>query len=1179
MAEGAVFHLLSNFAPYLQEEVNLLTGVREEIEDIRDEFERMTNFLRVADAVEETSLELKVWVKQVREAAYDTADALDMYMLRLGHQHGAGFSGFLRKVSCFIKTLKARHHIASEVKRIKSRFADISEGHRRYSNIYDTIEQGSSSTHSGIAWYDCRSDALLLQEADLVGIDKPKSQLIKWLVDEDPLLKVISVAGMGGLGKTTLAKKVYDDETVKRRFQTHVWITVSETFKANELLRDMIRQLCEEVRQPLPPGMDNMDTTRLKVTIKDFLQQKRYVIVLDDVWSNPAWQFFKIIFPECSCGSRIVLTTRNVDLASFASKEYHGFVHTLQPLPRKQSWELFCKKAFHGNPCPSYLVDLSRDILKRCQGLPLAIVAIGGLLSTKENNLDEWERIYRGLGAELESNDKLMSVNKILSLSYFDLPYYLKLCFLYLSIFPEDFFIDHWRLIRLWVAEGFVKVKEGKTKEEVAEDYINELRSRSLVQVEEMAPEGRVKTYRIHDLWREIVISKSREQNIVSIASAEKVRRLSIQNNMDDIQINCSTRLRSLLVFSKEDPLSMLSKVVSLGKGARLLTVLDLGGTQLQTFPNEILKLIHLTYLSLRGTKVKKIPKSIGDLKNLETLDLKRTDVKELPNEILKLQYLRHLLLYRFESHPSYWGILYRTGFKAPAGVGSLSSLQKLFAIEAKHGSDSSIMLRELGKLTQLRRLDILRLAKEDGKVLCSSLEKLNSLHSLGVHALEDDEIIDLDSLSSVPQRLQTLNLKGVLQHLPHWIPSLHNLKKLRLGHSKLRDVDPLQPLQDLPNLASISLWNTYEGDGLCFKAGRFQRLKRLSLRSLEGLRWVRVEATSMPLLEELNLRDCKLMMKLPSGVENLTKLKRLLFGNMPEVQGIAQTLETESGGILVTVERISKGFAILVYRGKNYKQPASLRPRTLLSKREELKRSIDGQRHKSLKLHALKLTRNVDELKLQLAREISGFDSSSFSSNDGTDTSTACPETNQQDMLRDSPLLFLDKVDEFNITEPEPLSELERVESRLFMGSNGLGVDAQSATCPDDPGLQGLCYLPAVNAESHGDEKAITPVESTKNGTNNSVHSPVENIPCGVPVRAEATGAVLVSQEINKVILYRGWGVEVEPGQTIERNDIKDTMKTSVGRKGEFWPVISPELLDAIRLECGLHRTPEDVK
>ncbi|KAI8570194.1 hypothetical protein RHMOL_Rhmol01G0014700 [Rhododendron molle] len=888
MAEAAVFHLLSNLAPYLNEEVNLLTGVRDEIEYIRDEFERMTNFLRVADAVEERNQELEVWVKQIREAAYDTADALDTYMLRLGHHHGAGFCGFLRRVSCFIKTLKARHQIASKVKRIKARFVDIFAGYDRYSNIHGTIEQGSSSTHPGIEWYDCRPDAVLLQEADLVGIDKPKSQLIQWLVDEDPQLKVLSVVGMGGLGKTTLTRKVYDDASVKGHFQTHVWITVSETFKVEELLKDIIRQLFEEARQQLPQGMDNVDTTSLKRIINDFLQQKRYLFVLDDVWHIPEWQFFQIIFPECNCGSRIVLTTRNVDLASSASKEYQGFVYPLQPLPREQSWELFCKKAFHGNPCPSHLEDLSRDILKRCEGLPLAIVAIGGLLLTKENRTDEWERINRSLGAELESNDKLTSIKKILSLSYFDLPYYLKLCFLYLSIFPEDFFIDHMRLIRLWVAEGFVEVKSEMsqmTKEEVAEGYVNELINRSLVQVAKKRTEGRSKSYRIHDFWREILVSKSREQHFVSLSSAEKVRRLSVHTNSDDIQINCFTRLRSLLVFSVEDPHPVLSKVVSSGKGARLLTVLDLRGTDLKTFPEEIVKLVHLTYLSLRETEVKLIPKSIGNLKKLETLDLKLTYVTELPEEILKLQYLRHLLLTSVNKRlrGCYGGFHSVSGFKAPKGIGSLTSLQKLCYIEADNGSNSSILLSELGKLTQLRKLHILRLAQEDGKVLCSSLEKRNILQSLFVGAKEEDEIIDLDSLSSAPRRLRMLYLKGRLQNLPHWIHSLHNLTRVCLWWSKLRDVDPLQSFQDLPNLVSLDLKAAYEGEGLCFKASGFQRLKCLCLNQMEGLKWVRVEAGSMPLLEEAYLWNCKSMKKLPLGIEHLTNLKRLDLSDMSD--------------------------------------------------------------------------------------------------------------------------------------------------------------------------------------------------------------------------------------------------------------------------------------------------------
>ncbi|XP_058224554.1 disease resistance protein RPM1-like [Rhododendron vialii] len=568
---------------------------------------------------------------------------------------------------------------------------------------------------------------------------------------------------------------------------------------------------------------------------------------------------------------------RNNDLSSFARKEYHGSVYNLQPLPHQQSWDLFCKKAFQGNPCPSHLEDLSRDILKRCEGLPLAVVAIGGLLSTKENSLDKWERVYRCLGAELESNDKLVSMKKILSLSYFDLPYYLKLCFLYLSIFPEDFFIGHMTLIRLWVAEGFVEAKGGMTKEEVAEGYVNELINRSLVQVAKKRYDGRSKSYRIHDLWREIVVSKSREQNFVSFASAEKVRRLSVHTNLENIQINCFTRLRSLLVFSIEDPLSMLSKVVSFGKGTRLLTVLDLRGTDLKTFPEEIVKLVHLTYLSLRETEVKLIPKSIGNLKKLETLDLKLTRVIELPEEILKLQYLRHLLLSSDKRlNDCYYGFHIVSGFKAPKGIGSLTSLQKLCYIETDNGSKNSIVFNELGKLTQLRKLHILRLPQEDGKVLCSSLEKLNNRQSWYVGAKEEDEIIDLDSLSSVPRQLRTLYLKGCLQNLPHWIHSLHNLTRVCLWWSKLRDVDPLQSFQDLPNLVCLHLVVACEGEGLCFKAGGFQSLKCLWLIQMEGLKWVRVEAGSMPLLEEAYLYDCKSMKKLPLGIVHLTNLKRL---------------------------------------------------------------------------------------------------------------------------------------------------------------------------------------------------------------------------------------------------------------------------------------------------------------
>ncbi|CAL5392905.1 unnamed protein product [Camellia sinensis] len=392
-----------------------------------------------------------------------------------------------------------------------------------------------------------------------------------------------------------------------------------------------------------------------------------------------------------------------------------------------------------------------------------------------------------------------------------------------------------------------------------------EMLNRSLVRVAKMRSYGRVKIYRIHDLWREIIVLKSEEQNIVTIGGEQ----------------------------SKEWP--NLSILASSNDGLRLLTVLELKGASLETFPNEVLKLLHLRYLSLRGTKVKIIPKSIGKLQNLETLDLKQTHVTELPDDILKLQRLRHILLYRYIQDPVPT-IRFKNhcGFKAPMEIGNLSSLQKLCSIETNH-DNGTILLGEIGKLTQLRKLQIESLRNEDGRVLCSSLEKLSNLRSLIVRATGDDKIIDLDSLSSPPPLLRTLRLEGSLRKVPHWIPSLHSLVRVILRWSKLRDVDPLESLQGLPNLVELRLFQTYEGAELCFKAGGFQRLVRLYLRRFKGLRWVKVEAGSMPYLEQLFIRQCGLVEELPSGIEHLTSLKSLQLVDMSD--GLISSLNRDLEG------------------------------------------------------------------------------------------------------------------------------------------------------------------------------------------------------------------------------------------------------------------------------------------
>ncbi|PIN00700.1 Apoptotic ATPase [Handroanthus impetiginosus] len=888
MAESVVSFLFDQLSVWLQEELKLLACFKEEAELIHDEMGQMRAFLRVADANEESDPQLKVWVRQVREIAYDAEDILERYMLRFAHHGAHGFRGYIKKIYASLKTVKARHQIASEIKAIRSRLENASKRQQTFKDIYPIMNQGSSSTPAG---YDGRGDALLLEEVDVIGIEKPKEQLLTWLSSINSGLKVISVVGMAGLGKTTLVKKVFDDTSVKMYFDHHVWITVSESFNVENMLQDMIKQLLDDIKQPPPQGLEAMNADGMRKFIYSFLQNKNYIIVLDDIWKIEAWQAIRYAFPKSTTHGRgcIIITTRINDIGDATCSESNGHVYKLEPLTEEKSRELFYKKAFPRNSCPPYLEEIFEIILHRCEGLPLAIVVIGGLLATKNNKIEEWEMFCRSVGSELE-RDHLKRISKLLSLSFCDLPYHLKACFLYLSIFPEDELINKATIIRLWTAEGFVGAEQGKTMEEIAEGYINELLNRSLIQVAETSDDGRPRKFHIHDLIREYIISKAREQNIAVVDSPgetqrpDNIRRLALHGfNNPTQQIAKGKYLRSLLFFGPGDSKwgPILYEVMR--GDCKMLKVLELRGAPIDAIPDEVFKLYHLKYLGLRDTRVKIIPRSIGNLGKLETLDLKRCLVTELPVEILKLQRLRNLLLYTYvcvhhvEEHVQ--------GFKAPYEIGCLLCLQKLCYIDLADARGHRIKtLREIGTLTQLRRLGITKLRMEDGKELWSSLAKLSNLRSLTILSFDEGELIDLEhplSPSTFPF-LRTLTLLGRLERIPQWIGSLNALTRLSLRWSRLRE-DSLDYIQGLPNLLVLFLDCAYEGQELNFKASGFQRLHKLSLVRLRGLRSVRVEKGSMPLLHNVTVRDCKSMVEMPVGIEHSKNLKYVRFTDMAE--------------------------------------------------------------------------------------------------------------------------------------------------------------------------------------------------------------------------------------------------------------------------------------------------------
>ncbi|XP_034684285.1 disease resistance protein RPM1-like isoform X2 [Vitis riparia] len=369
---------------------------------------------------------------------------------------------------------KMRHSISNLIQDINTRLKIIKEINERYPMMVPT----NSVSLETNTYYNVRAAPLILGWGNnTVGIDEPKRKLVSWALESNQKLKVMFVVGMAGLGKTTLARSVYEE--VKEHFDCHAWIIASKYQTIEETLQSLLEELGSST--------EGSDIVLLMQRLHNFLQHKRYVIVVDNLWVKDVWEPIRLALPDGN-DNRIIITTRRGDIANSCRDDDSIDIHKVQPLSPHWAEQLFYKKAFSGDgSCPSGLEEVSKSILQKCDGLPLGIIEISRVLRSKPRQTKyEWKKLDDSLESELRSGGALSAIMRVFSTSYKDLPYHLKYCFLYMSIFPENNPVKRRRLIRLWIAEGFVTEERGKTFEEVGEEYLNELIGRNLIKANEM---------------------------------------------------------------------------------------------------------------------------------------------------------------------------------------------------------------------------------------------------------------------------------------------------------------------------------------------------------------------------------------------------------------------------------------------------------------------------------------------------------------------------------------------------------------------------------------------------------------------------------------------------------------------------------------------------------------------